>query len=46
MDGIIKNLKEPSFVNKLDNKKEGLFCSLDTGIVMENISKELLSKEE
>jgi len=46
IEKIIKNLKDPSFLIKLGLKKEGQFCSLDTVQVMENISRELLTKEE
>ena len=43
---IIKSLKDPNFINKPELKKEGVFCSLDTSVVMENAPRELLSKEE
>jgi hypothetical protein len=33
-------------MNKPELKKEGAFCTLDTGVVMENAPRELLSKEE
>jgi hypothetical protein len=46
MELIVKNLKDPAFLNKVELKREGIFCSLDTGVVMENAPRELLSKEE
>ncbi len=46
MEFIIKNLKDPSFLGKVELKREGVFCSLDTSVVMENAPRELLSKEE
>ena len=42
----MKALKDPGFLNKVELKREGVFCSLDTGVVMENAPRELLSKEE
>jgi hypothetical protein len=46
MELIVKNLKDPAFLGKVELKREGIFCSLDTGVVMENAPRELLSKEE
>jgi len=46
MEFIIKALKDPQFANKPELKREGVFCALDTGVVMENAPRELLSKEE
>eukprot|EP00347_Sterkiella_histriomuscorum_P019286 403342226 len=46
IEKIIKNLRNPFFVTKIEQKKEGQYCSLDTGQIMETISKELLSREE
>lgn len=46
MEFIIKSLKDPQFLNKGELKREGVFCALDTGVVMENAPRELLSKEE
>ena len=46
MEFIIKALKDPQFMSKVELKREGAFCSLDTGVVMENAPRELLSKQE
>ena len=46
MDKIIRSIKDERFMAKLATKKEGMFCSLDTTSVMENISKELLTRNE
>lgn len=46
MEFIIKGIKDPQFINKMELKREGAFTALDTGIVMENAPRELLSKEE
>lgn len=46
MEFIVKSLKDASFLQKPEIRKEGVFCSLDTGVVMENAPRELLSKEE
>ena len=43
---ILQSLKDAVFMNKPELKKEGAFCTLDTGVVMENAPRELLSKEE
>ncbi|CDW76577.1 pas domain s-box family protein [Stylonychia lemnae] len=46
MDKIIKNIKNPFFLSKLEHKKDGQYCCLDTNHIMETISKELLSRDE